>query len=100
MDTIIFPSGEALTELCRRWRIGELSVFGSVARGTAKADSDVDLLVTFKPDAPWSTLDLVDPREELGSLFGRPVDPIEERAIRNPYRRTSILRDKSILYAH
>jgi predicted nucleotidyltransferase len=100
MDTIIFPSSESLARLCRRWRIGELSLFGSVARGTAKADSDVDLLVTFEPDAPWSTLDLVDLREELASLFERPVDLIEEQAIRNPYRKTAILRDKSILYAH
>ena len=99
MDTIV-PSGKSLKELCRRWQIAELALFGSVARGTAKSDSDVDLLVTFEPDAPWSTLDLVDLREELTSLFGRPVDLVEERAIRNPYRRTAILRDKSILYAH
>jgi predicted nucleotidyltransferase len=99
MDTII-PSGKPLIELCRRWRITELAVFGSAARGTAKADSDVDLLVTFTPDAPWSALDLVDLREELSALFSRPVDLIEESAIRNPYRKTAILRDKSVLYAH
>ena len=100
MDTMIFPSSEVLAQLCRRWRIAELALFGSVARGTAKADSDVDLLVTCEPNAPWSTLDLVDLREELVSVFGRPVDLIEERAIRNPYRKTAILRDKSVLYAH
>jgi predicted nucleotidyltransferase len=100
MDTISFPPKEALAEMCRRWRISELALFGSRARGTAAPDSDVDLLVTFEPDAPWSTLDIVDLREELASLFERPVDLIEERAIRNPYRRTAILRDKSILYAH
>ncbi len=99
MDTIIFPSSESLAQLCHRWRMAELSLFGSVARGTARADSDVDLLVTFEPDAPWSTLDLVDLCEELALLFGRPVDVIEERAIRNPYRKMAILRDKSVLYA-
>lgn len=62
MDTISLPSNESLARLCRRWRIAELSLFGSVARGTAKADSDVDLLATFESDAPWSTLDLVDLR--------------------------------------
>jgi predicted nucleotidyltransferase len=100
MDTISFPSSEALAELCRRWQIVEPSLFGSVARGPANAHSDVDLLVSFEPDAPWSILDLVDLREELASLFGRRVDLIEERAIRNPDRKTSILRDKSVLYAH
>ena len=99
MDTIHIPPPESLAELCRRWRIVELSVFGSVARGSERTDSDVDLLVTFDPDAPWSTLDLVDLREELAGLFGRSVDLIEERAIRNPYRKASILRDKSVLYA-
>jgi len=58
-------------DLCRRWRIRELSVFGSVARGSSRIDSDVDLLVTFDPDAPWSTLDIVDLREELASLVAR-----------------------------
>lgn len=99
MDTSRLPSGDALTDLCRRWRIRELSVFGSVARASSRIDSDVDLLVTFDPDAPWSTLDIVDLREELASLFGRNVDLVEERAIRNPHRRASILRDKSVLYA-
>ena len=99
MDTFQSPSREALSDLCRRWLISELSVFGSVARGSSRADSDIDLLVTFRPDAPWSTLDLADLREELMKLFGRNVDLVEEKAIRNPYRRQSILRDKSVLYA-
>ena len=99
MDTLLPSSRDALASLCRRWQIAELSVFGSVARGSSRADSDVDLLVTFRADAPWSTLDLVDLREELVKLFGRPVDLVEEKAIRNPYRKASILRDKSILYA-
>ena len=77
----------------------ELAVFGSVARGTSRPDSDVDLLVSFQAGAPWSTLDLVDLREELVGLFGRRVDLVEESALRNPYRRESILRDKSVLYA-
>ena len=79
--------------------MSELAVFGSVARGSAQLDSDVDLLVTFRLDAPWSTLDLVDLREELANLLGRSVDLIEEKAIRNPWRKASILRDKSVLYA-
>ena len=99
MDTTLPFPREALADLCRHWRILELSVFGSVARGSSHADSDVDLLVTFRSDAPWSTLDLVDLREELASLFGKRVDLVEEKAIRNPYRKASILRDKSILYA-
>ncbi|MFO1083359.1 MAG: nucleotidyltransferase domain-containing protein [Reyranellaceae bacterium] len=99
MDTIQLPSRKALTELCRRWQIVELSVFGSVARGSFRSDSDVDLLATFRPEAPWSTLDFVDLREDLSGLFGRSIDLVEEKAIRNPWRKASILRDKSVLYA-
>jgi predicted nucleotidyltransferase len=99
MDSLNLPARRALVGLCRRWQISELAVFGSVARGSERADSDVDLLVTFAPDAPWDALDMVDLRAELADLFGRAVDLIEEKAIRNPYRRASILRDKSVLYA-
>ena len=61
----------------------------------------LDGLATAKlGGASWSTLDLVDLREELASLFGRPVDLIEEAPSAIPYRKTAILRDKSILYAH
>ena len=99
MDAIQLPPRKALTELCQRWQIEELSVFGLVARGSDRSDSDIDLLVTFRPDAPWSTLDLVDLREDLSGLFGRTGDLVEEKAIRNPWRRASILRYKSVLYA-
>ena len=99
MDTLHLPPRDALTELCRRWRVTELALFGSVARGDSRPNSDVDVLVTFQPNAPWSSLDLVDMRDELVRLFGRPVDLVEESAVRNPHRRASMLRDKSVLYA-
>jgi uncharacterized protein len=99
MDTIFMPPRDMLADVCRRWRVSELAVFGSVARGAPRPDSDVDLLVSFQSGSPWSSLDLVDMREELAGLFGRRVDLVEESAIRNPYRRASILRDKSVLYA-
>jgi len=51
MDSLNLPAREALTDLCRRWQVMELAVFGSVARGSSRPDSDLDLLVTFAPDA-------------------------------------------------
>ena len=99
MDRLDLPARDALIDLCRRWQIMEVAVFGSVARGSNRADSDLALLVTLAPDAPWDALDIVDLRAELAELFGRPVDLVEEKAIRNPYRKASILRDKSVLYA-
>ena len=50
----------AISDLCRRWRVTELSLFGSVLRDDFRPDSDIDVLVTFATDAPWSLLDLSD----------------------------------------
>ncbi len=88
-----------IADVCRRWRISELSLFGSVLRDDFHSGSDVDVLVTFDPNAPWSLWDLIDLRKELGDLFGRDVDLVEERSLINPYRRRSILRDKRVIYA-
>jgi hypothetical protein len=99
MDSLDRSNREALASLCRHWRIAELSVFGSIARGTDRPDSDIDRLVTFDVDAPWDALDIVELRTELAELLGRHIDLVEEKAIRSPYRRASILRDKSVVYA-
>jgi predicted nucleotidyltransferase len=88
-----------LVDFCRRWRVTELSFFGSVMREDFRPDSDVDVLVTFDSDAGWSLLDIVTMQDELGSILGRKVDLLEEAALRNPYRRSTILQSKHILYA-
>lgn len=88
-----------LTDFCQRWKIHELSLFGSAAREELRPDSDVDILVTFAPEAAWSYWELADARAELSHLFGRDVDLVEERSLKNPFRRRSILRDKRVLYA-
>lgn len=92
------PSGK-LDALCRRWKIAKLTLFGSQARGDARPDSDVDLLVEYEPDADWSLLDIARLRDEMAELFGRPVDLIGERNVTNPYRLASIRRNKKLLYA-
>jgi predicted nucleotidyltransferase len=99
MTSLELPPRERLDALCRRWKIRELSLFGSQARGDARPDSDVDLLVDFEADADWSLLDVARLREELGELFRRPVDLIGERNVTNPYRLASIRRHKRLLYA-
>jgi len=88
-----------LAALCQHWKVCELALFGSAARGEAQAHSDVDLLVTFTPEATWDLFDVVDLRDELGKIFHRPVDVVEAPSIRNPYRRAMIAREKQVLYA-
>lgn len=92
-------SEERLRDLCRKWRVRELSVFGSWAAGEATPSSDIDLLVSFEPDAPWSLLDLVEMAGDLETLFGRPVDLVEQESVRNPFRRKRILECREVLYA-
>lgn len=89
---------DKIAEFCRRWKITELSLFGSVLRDDFRPDSDVDVLVTFADDAQWSLFDLVDIQEGLGQILGRKVDLTEKRGLRNPFRRYEILRTKEVVY--
>jgi hypothetical protein len=66
---------------CRRWKITELALFGSILRQDFRDDSDIDVLVTFAPDAGWSLLDHAAMSEELEQLLGRKVDLVSRRAI-------------------
>jgi len=84
---------------CKRWKISEFSLFGSVLREDFHPDSDVDVLVSFQHEANWSLWDLLEMTEELEKIFGRKVDLVEKEALRNPYRRHSILNGREILYA-
>jgi predicted nucleotidyltransferase len=90
---------DALSALCRRWQVQELALFGSAARGNFGPHSDVDVLVTFVPDAGHSLFDLMRLQDELEALLGRPVDLVEKRALRNPFLRHEILQTARVLYA-
>ena len=92
-------SEDALDSFCRKWRIRELSLFGSILRDDFGPESDIDVLVTFDPEAPWSLWDLIDMQEDLQSLVGRPVDLIEKEALRNPFRKEHILKTNRVIYA-
>ena len=90
---------EQIEEFCRHWKIVELGIFGSAARGEMRPDSDVDVLVTFAEDARWSLWDIVDMRDELSLMFDRDVDLVQRKGLKNPFRRESILRDLVVVYA-
>lgn len=93
---------EAIAGFCRKWGVRELALFGSVLTDEFRPDSDVDVLITFadpRPDlGPWlERLDTM--REELEALFGRRVDLVEKKLVRNPFRRQHILTSRRIIYA-
>ena len=85
---------EKIADFCRKWKIVELSLFGSVLRDDFRPNSDVDLLVTFSPDAEWSLLDHMAMEEELSAIFRRKVDLVSRRAIE---RSQNYIRRKVIL---
>jgi hypothetical protein len=89
---------DGVEQLCQRWKIQKLALFGSILRPDFRPESDVDMLVTFDSAAAWSAWDLLDLRAELGLLFGREVDLVEERSLVNPFRRRSIIRSQQVIY--
>jgi hypothetical protein len=88
-----------IREFCRRWKVVEFSLFGSVLREDFRPDSDVDVLVTFAPDAQVSLFDMVKMQTELKALFDRDVDLVEKASLQNPYRRREILQTAQRVYA-
>lgn len=92
---------DRLAEFCHRWRIAELALFGSALREDFRPESDVDLLVTFASGVSWGFDDHLTMKEELETLFGRPVDLVERRLVEaseNYIRRRHILSHLEPLY--
>ncbi len=86
---------------CRRWKIVEFALFGSVLRDDFRPDSDLDVLVTFAPEAAWSLFDHVTMQDELKALFGRAVDLVSRRGLersQNYIRRKAILSSAQVIY--
>lgn len=87
-----------LAAVCQRYHVRELSIFGSVARGEHRPDSDVDLLVEFEPEARVGLLEVGALMHELSALVGRRVDIAIKRALK-PRIRSEVLADARVLYA-
>jgi len=99
---IIDPYREKIAEFCGKWKIRELSLFGSVLREDFSDDSDIDVLVAFSDNARHTLFDLVDMEDELRTMFGRKVDLVSRRGIessRNAVRRNAILNSAEAVYA-
>jgi uncharacterized protein len=92
---------EEVAELCRRFHVRRLDVFGSAARGDFDpARSDLDFLVEFAPLQPGAYVDaFFGLKEGLEALFAKPVDLVSAASIRNPYFRQSVEGTKASLYA-
>jgi predicted nucleotidyltransferase len=88
---------DRLDDVCRRYGIARLDVFGSVSRGEAGPDSDIDVLYELVPGTRlgWEIETLAD---ELADVLGRPVDLVSRRALHERLRH-AVLADAQLIYA-
>ena len=84
---------------CRKWKIKEFALFGSVLREDFRPGSYVDVLVSFQAGGGITFDNRVEMLDELAEIFGRKVDLVEKDRIRNPFRRHDILTTKEVVYA-
>jgi predicted nucleotidyltransferase len=89
---------DELADLCRRYRVRELSLFGSAVRGEMTADSDLDVLVEFLPDSDADLFDHAGLMLDLAKLLGRRVDLVSKNGLK-PLIRASVLEQARLLYA-
>ena len=101
MLSLIETKRAEVARLCRRHHVRRLDVFGSAVRGGFDpATSDLDFVVEFKPVQPTTLADAYfGLKDELESLFGRPVDLVTDRSIVNPYFRASVDAHRQNVYA-
>jgi uncharacterized protein len=99
MTESLFADRAALAALCRQHHIRRLSLFGSVLKGTARQDSDVDLLVEFEPGSKPGLLALAGITAEVSPLLGgRRVDLRTAQDL-SPHFRSEIVRRAELQYA-
>lgn len=91
-------SPQQIEAFCRKWKVKEFALFGSVLRQDFGQGSDVDVLVEMLPESELGW-DVVDMQNELRELFGREVDLVFKEGLKNPYRRAEILNTRRVLYA-
>lgn len=101
MIEMVTQKKRELADLCQRFKVERLDLFGSAADGSFRSDtSDLDFLVRFTNPEPTGDyadryLDLADAMERL---FQRPVDLVTEQSVRNPYFRRVVEASRQLIY--
>jgi uncharacterized protein len=101
MHRLIETKRAELAQLCTQYHVRRLELFGSAAGERFDPDtSDLDFLVEFHDLSPREHADaFFGLMEELQKIYGRPVDLVELRAIRNPYFLQAVEQTRTLLYA-
>ncbi|KAA6324343.1 hypothetical protein EZS27_019361 [termite gut metagenome] len=95
----LYPYIKEIENLCRQYNVKKLYAFGSVLTDAFNKDSDVDLIVAFE-DIPVDNYadNYFDFKFSLQDIFKRPIDLLEEQAIKNPYFRQSVNQKRQLIY--
>ena len=94
-------SAEEIAQFCQHWNITELALFGSVLNDRFHADSDIDILIRFEPNARQGLLTLAKIKHELEASIGREVDIALKESIENSenwIRRNEIFKTTQVIY--
>jgi predicted nucleotidyltransferase len=89
---------KAIKDVCKRFRVKELSLFGSALREDFRTDSDIDLLVEFEPEAQIGFMTLSRMQRELSAILNRPVDLVPKGGLK-PKIREIVISSAKVLYA-
>ncbi|GAB4381370.1 MAG: nucleotidyltransferase family protein [Elainellaceae cyanobacterium] len=92
---------QALAAFCQKWKIKEMSFFGSVLREDFRPDSDIDIMVSFEDNSTWGILEFARMKRELKTLLGREVDLLTKKSIEQSHnwiRRQEILGTAQVIY--
>ena len=90
--------GASLADLCHRYGVKELALFGSAVRGEMRPESDIDIMVEFEPGVRIGLIAFESLAEELGLLAGRKVDLVTKRELK-PWIRPHACKDARVIYA-
>jgi predicted nucleotidyltransferase len=106
MDTIeklykngIYFNYEDIVNICKKYCIIELSLFGSSIRDDFNDNSDIDILVSFDNSSNINLFDIMNLEKEFSQLLKREVDIVEKEALKNPIRKNKILSTREVIYA-
>jgi hypothetical protein len=92
-----------IAAFCQHWKVAEMALFGSVLREDFGPASDVDVLVSFMPEATWGLFDLATMQEELEAMLEREVDLVSRAAVEqsdNYIRSKHILNTLEVIYVN
>lgn len=99
--TILDQHINDIKKLCSAHKVKQLFAFGSVLTGKFNNDSDIDLVVDFEPiDVSFYADNYYDFKFSLQDILNRPIDLLEEKAIKNPYFRQAINQQRQLIYGH